>query len=230
MALQYALLRVLFAAVLLATAIMGAAPPRLAQAEGPNAIANLAGCTASNLGHIDDSPSAGPINLGFTINFFGVNRSQVFVNNNGNVTFGAANTGFTPFQLSSSTFPIIAAFFADVDTSNAGSGVTSYGTTTFNGHAAFCVNWVHVFGFGKGTTLYNSFQLLIVDLGGGNFDMVFNYDKIQWDKGTASGTSAGVGYSGRHRRGKQLLPGRRVAAGRRLPRRRAEGADQQSGQ
>jgi hypothetical protein len=188
-------LRILFAAALLATMVTGAAPPRVTQAEGPNAVVNLAGCTTNNLGHIDDSPSAGPINLGFTINFFGTNRSQVFVNNNGNVTFGAANPVYSPFDLANSTIPIIAPFFADVLTTDPSSGVTSYGTTTFNGHNAFCVNWVHVYGFGLGTTLYNSFQLLIVDLGGGNFDMIFNYDKIQWDKGSLSPSSAGVGYS-----------------------------------
>src|SRR3954452_9017598 len=188
-------LRILFAAVLLATMVTSAAPPRAAQAEGPNAVVSLPGCTTNSLGHIDDSPSAGPINLGFTINFFGTSRSQVFVNNNGNVTFGAANTGYTPFDLTHSTIPIIAPFFADVLTTDPSSGVTTYGTTTFNGHAAFCVNWVHVFGFGLSTALYDSFQLLIVDQGSGNFDMIFNYDKIQWDKGSASSASAGVGFS-----------------------------------
>jgi hypothetical protein len=189
-------LRTLFAVVLLATMVTSAAPARVAEAEGPNAVQNLAGCTTNSLPRGDDN-SAGPINLGFTVNFFGTNRSQVFVNNNGNVTFGVANDRFTPFDLTHSTIPIIAVFFTDVLTTDAASGVTTYGTTTFNGHNAFCVNWLHVFGFGQPTTLYDSFQLLIVDLGSGNFDMIFNYDKIQWDTGTFNGNtiSAGVGYS-----------------------------------
>src|SRR5215217_1911994 len=91
-------LRILFAAVLLAAMFTSAAPPREAQAEGPNAVVSLPGCTTNSLTHQDDSPSAGPINLGFTINFFGTSRSQVFVNNNGNVTFVAANPTFTPFD------------------------------------------------------------------------------------------------------------------------------------
>jgi Nidogen-like/Carboxypeptidase regulatory-like domain len=190
-------LRILFATVLLAAMVTSATSPRAAQAEGPNAIVNCNLNPANNLGHIDDSPSAGPINLGFTMNFFGTNRSQVFVNNNGNVTFGQANTQWEPLDLTHTTIPIIAPFFADVDTTDPSSGVTTYGTTTFNGHNAFCVNWVHVFGFGKGTTLYDSFQLLIIDQGSGNFDLWFNYDKITWDTTTALGTTtiAGVGFS-----------------------------------
>src|SRR5438045_1566073 len=34
----------------------------------------------------NDDGSVGPVPLGFTANFFGVNRDTVFVNNNGNLT------------------------------------------------------------------------------------------------------------------------------------------------
>jgi hypothetical protein len=121
------------------------------------------------------------------------------VNNNGNVTFGQALSTYTPFGLTTNTtIPIIAPFFADVDTANGGNPVT-YGTGTFGGHAAFGVNWPGVAGYGLSSSLLDTFQLLLVDrsdTGAGNFDIYFNYGSIQWDTGTASsGQSARAGYS-----------------------------------
>ena len=63
----------------------------------------------------------------------------------------------------------------------------SYGETVFKGHNAFCVNWVNVGYYSGGTDKLNSFQLLLVDKsdkGAGAFDIVFNYDKIQWEVGS----------------------------------------------
>jgi hypothetical protein len=57
----------------------------------------------------------GPVSLGFTVNFGGA-FSSVYINNNGNLTFGSSLSAYTPFPLSTSTMPIIAPFFADVDT------------------------------------------------------------------------------------------------------------------
>src|SRR6266545_2675327 len=88
----------------------------------------------------NDDGSTGAVNLGFTLNFFGTSYSQVFVNNNGNITFGSASSQFTPSALTNSgQTPRIAAFFADVDT-RAGNSVT-YGTGTVDSHAAFAANW-----------------------------------------------------------------------------------------
>lgn len=148
----------------------------------------------------NDDGSAGPVSLGFTIDFFGVSRNQLWVNNNGNVTFDAALSSFTPFDLTSTSQEIIAPFFADVDTSSAGDPVT-YGTGTFDGRPAFGVNWVNVdyFNSNPSHTNRNSFQLILVDrsdVGAGAFDIVFNYDQIQWEAGTASGGSSdGLGGS-----------------------------------
>lgn len=54
--------------------------------------------------------------LGFTANFLGQNCSQLRVNNNDNVTFDGPLSTFTPFPLPTTSIPIIAPFFADVDT------------------------------------------------------------------------------------------------------------------
>lgn len=80
-----------------------------------------------------------------------------------------------------------------------------YGRTTFEGHQAFCVNWLNVGYFSAHTDKLNSFQLLLVnrsDQGVGAFDIVFNYGQIQWESGDASngingfgGFAAHVGFS-----------------------------------
>ncbi len=64
----------------------------------------------------NDDGSAGPVDLGFSINFGGQSYSQLYVNNNGNLTFGTSLSQYTPSTLEDLSLPIIAPFFADVDT------------------------------------------------------------------------------------------------------------------
>jgi len=138
------------------------------------------------------------IPIGMTLNFLGVSFSQLYVNTNGNITFDAPLSTFTPFGLTAANREIIAPFFADVDTRNPGSGVVTYGTGTFGGNIAFGVNWINVGYFDSHVDKTNSFQLLLVDrsdTGAGNFDIVFNYDNISWETGDASGGSGGLGGS-----------------------------------
>jgi hypothetical protein len=164
-----------------------------------NAVKSLSGCGTTELARNDDRSSA-TVPLGFTINFFGTNYTSLYVNNNGNVTFDAALASYTPFDLTSTTRVIVAPFFADVDTNGAASGVTSYGSTTFGGRPAFCVNWPHVGYYAGRTDKLNSFQLLIVnrsDIGPGDVDIIFNYDQIQWETGSAT-SSGGVDGLGGH--------------------------------
>ncbi len=160
----------------------------------------------------NDDLSTGPVDLGFTANFFGdasTGRSiynQVYVNNNGNFTFTAPSGQFTPSALNGATsLPIIAAFLADVDTRGAASSEVTYGRGTVNGRNAFGANYVNVGYFPSRTDKINDFQLVLIDRGDtgvGNFDIEFNYDRIQWETGGASGgvdglggTSAFIGYS-----------------------------------
>ena len=162
-----------------------------------NAIRALPGCTTNTLPANDDGSTAA-IPLPFSANFFGVTRTSTFVNNNGNITFNAPLGTFTPFPLTSTNTPIIAPFFADVDTRGAGSGLVQYGNTTLNGRTAFCVNWVNVGYFASRTNRLNSFQLILIDrsdTGAGNFDIEFNYNQIMWETGDASGGTGGLGGS-----------------------------------
>ena len=110
------------------------------------------------------------------------------------MTLDAALEEYTPFDLTSTGQQIIAPFFADVDT-RANSDPTRYGSGTFAGRPAFGVNWINVNCYAAGSATppgNNSFQLILVDrsdVGPGDFDIVFNYDQILWETGTASGGS-----------------------------------------
>jgi hypothetical protein len=173
---------------------------------GSSAIVNDPGCLATVLPRNDDG-STPAVTLPFNANFFGTTSTFLFVNNNGNVTFNQPLPTFTPFRITALTPPIIAPFFADVDTRASGTSPVTYsfGPITFNGRNAMCVNWVNVGYFANHADKLNSFQLLLVDrsdVNPGDFDIVMNYNRILWETGDASGgsngfggVSAGAGYS-----------------------------------
>lgn len=174
------------------------------ETSGPSAILDDPGCRTSTLAANDDG-STGAIPLPFSINYFGTTYTNAYVNNNGNLTFRQPQSTFTPYAITAGSVPIIAPFFADVDTQGPGSGLVQYGPATFGGRPAFCVNWINVGYFPGRTDKLNTFQLLLVDrsdMGAGNFDIVMNYDQVAWETGSASGginglggISATVGYS-----------------------------------
>ena len=153
----------------------------------------------------NDDGSTGLVDLGFTANINGTNFTRTYVNNNGNITFNNPLGTFTPSAISSGAFgPIIAPFFADVDTRAAGSDPVRYGNALLNGQTVFGVNYINVGVFSR-QPIFNSFQMILTsrnDIATGDFDIQFNYDRIVWEAGTASGappgglggTSALVGY------------------------------------
>jgi hypothetical protein len=154
-----------------------------------------AGCTNPSNG---GTCAGSLVPIGFSVNFFGLTFSSLYINTNGNITFDAPLATFTPFGLTATSRRIIAPFFADVDTRPAASGVVTFGNGTFGGRAAFGVNWPNVGFFSQHTNLLNSFQVLLVDrsdTGVGNFDLVFDYDSVLWETGDASGGSGGLGGS-----------------------------------
>jgi hypothetical protein len=160
------------------------------------------GCNNSSPG---GTCSGTPVPIGFTANMYGVSSDSLYINTNGNITFDSPLPTFTPFSLDDAFRQIIAPFFADLDTRNPASGVVTFGNGTFDGRAAFGVNWIDVGYFEEHADRTNSFQLLLVDrsdTGAGNFDIVFNYDRILFETGDASfgiggldGLSARVGFS-----------------------------------
>lgn len=143
---------------------------------------------------------AEPVNLGFTINFFGELYSTCYVNNNGNISFGGSYGIFTPEPLRNLGKKIIAPFWADVDTSNVESDVVRFtsGNEFVNGRPTFGVTYRNVGYYNEQSDKLNSFQLLIIersDTGLNNFDIEFNYDRIRWEAGDASHGVKGYGGS-----------------------------------
>ena len=166
----------------------------------PGVVQDLAGCDTNTLAANDDD-STDAVPLGFTAQMFDSQFSEVFVNNNGNLTVARALGDFTPFDFRETGEPMIAPFFADVDTNGAGSGLMHYGQTTYNGRPAFCVIWDNVGYYNSHDDKLNRFQAIIVSQPDG-VDLVFNYDSISWETGDASdgtnglgGTSAAAGYA-----------------------------------
>lgn len=144
-----------------------------------------AGFLANSMDRIDEG-STSAIDLTFSVNFFGTTHNQLFINNNGNVTFVSPLADGTSSGLDDAERPTIAPFFADVDTRNSSSGVVTYGTATVDGRRAMGVNWIDVAGYELNAQPTNSFQLVLIDrsdVEAGAFDIEFNYDRIAWDSG-----------------------------------------------
>lgn len=146
----------------------------------------------------NDDGATGAVSLGFSANYFGTTYNQTFISNNGYLTFSSGQGTYTPGGLGSGYVgqPIIAAFFADVDTRAANSGLTSYGSGTYAGRQAFGATWPAVGYYPSRDDLLNTFQIILTnrsDTGAGNFDVYLNYDRIQWETGSASGGLGGFG-------------------------------------
>jgi hypothetical protein len=138
------------------------------------------------------------VDLGFTINMFGVSRTACYVNNNGNITFDGPLFVYTPESLIRNKSIMIAPFWADVDSRNPLSGVTRFSNQPgmVNGRPAFGVTWREVGYFSQHVEKVNTFQLILIeraDRNPGDFDIEFNYNRIEWETGDASGGSAGYG-------------------------------------
>lgn len=161
----------------------------------------VSGFDSSSLPANDDG-STGLVAFGLSgpLNFSGTHYSGAYLNNNGNMTFGAALSIFTPFGITGGSIPMIAPFFADVDTRTG--PLMQFGNGTFDGHAAFGQTWREVGYYSEHLEHRNTFQTLLVDrsdVAAGDFDIYFNYDTITWETGEASGSDAnGLGGSSAH--------------------------------
>ncbi|HWC96299.1 MAG TPA: nidogen-like domain-containing protein [Candidatus Sulfopaludibacter sp.] len=138
----------------------------------------------------DGSSAANP--LGFTLNFFGNNYTQYFINNNGNITFQSALHVFTPQGPQGATQPVISPFFADVDTQNPASGVVHLRTDIPN---QIIVTWSQVGYFSSNADKLDNFQLVLrgpaYSVPPGEGRIGFFYTNMQWEVGDASGGTGG---------------------------------------
>lgn len=130
-------------------------------------------------------------------NFFGTKYTSVYVNNNGNLTFGGGLSSYTPNTIGGdSGLPIIAAFWADADTRDGG-GTVSYGYNS--AHDSFVATWSSVDYYNATledhVSLSNSYQIEIFDQGGGDAEIIIRYGTLSWTTGDASGGTGGFGGS-----------------------------------
>ena len=129
------------------------------------------------------------------LNFFGQDFTGVYVNNNGNITFGSPLSTYTPGIIGgASSLAIIAPFWGDVDTRGAGS-LVKYGLNAERG--TFTATWANVDYYNATTSdhtsIFNSFQLELIDQGCGDFEIIFRYADINWTTGDASNGTGGLG-------------------------------------
>lgn len=141
----------------------------------------------------NDDGSTAQIPLPFQFCFYGQNINSLYINNNGNVSFGASYGTFTANSFPDPTFIMVAPFWADVDTRGAGSGVVYYKLTP----TYLIVRWQNVGYYSMYDDKLNDFQLILTDgsdpiLPAGN-NVSFCYGDMQWTTGDASGGTNGFG-------------------------------------
>ncbi len=68
--------------------------PSYAYAEGPDAIMTPTGYASNAVARADDTANQ-VVGLPFTMNWNGTSYSQIYINMNGNCTFGTGFTGYT---------------------------------------------------------------------------------------------------------------------------------------
>ena len=188
-----------------------------------NGLGGNVGFGEFSLSRNDDGSSA-PIDIrpifgAAGLNFFGTNYTTLFVNNNGNITFGGSLSSYTPSPIGVGLgIPIIAPYWMDIDTRNTAGlplvspGGTSQGTNLvyydldITGHI-FTATWDDVGYYSNHNTPSNAFQVQLIDQGGGNFDIIFIYENIERATADLAGI-ARAGYSpGGGRPGGFELPG-----------------------
>lgn len=141
----------------------------------------------------NDDGSFGPLNLGFTFCFYGTDYTSVYINNNGNLSFGLPYAAFSPVGFPSTDYVMIAPFWGDVDTRSTASGLVWHKIEA----GRLTVIWDAVGYYSYGTDKLNTFQVIITDgndplIGVGN-NVAFAYEEMQWTTGSASGGENGFG-------------------------------------
>lgn len=139
----------------------------------------------------NDDGSTASIAIPFTFCLYGDNYTSLYINNNGNVSFGTSYGTFSASAFPSASYVMVAPFWGDVDTR--GTGSVYYKITP----TAIYINWVAVGYFSQHTDKTNTFQLILSDgndpfIGVGN-NVAFCYEDMQWTTGDASSGSNGFG-------------------------------------
>lgn len=187
-----------------------------------NAIRTPANYNTNAIPRGDDTYSS-VVALPLNMNWNGTTYSNIYINMNGNCTFGNFFTAYDPTtSMATTNRDMLAPFWADVDTTNPGSAQVTYSNITagnipqVDGHNAFIVNWINVPRYNAQTTPLDSFQLILIDrsdTGAGNFDIEYNYNTINWDRGaTASNSYARAGWARAGNTGYEITGGNTSSA------------------
>ena len=146
----------------------------------------------------DWSTAAITLPFGFCLygDTMGSGSKKLFINNNGNVSFGAAYSTFSAVAFPSITYTMVAPFWGDVETTNPGSGFVYYQLTATH----LIIQWdsvTHYQSTPGSDTLKNTFQLIITNgadsILPGGYNISFCYGDMQWTTGDASGGVHGLG-------------------------------------
>ncbi len=143
----------------------------------------------------DDGTTQTAIPLPFTFCFYGNNYTSVWINNNGNITFGAGPGfgGFTATGFPYAGQVMIAPFWADVDTRDLSSGLVYYKVTP----TYMVVQWKDVGYYSMMSDKLNTFQVIISNgsdpILQPGMNVGFCYGDMQWTTGAASSGVNGFG-------------------------------------
>ena len=165
----------------------------------------------------NDDQSFGAFNLGYPFTYFDKTYNSLYINNNGNVSFGKPVGAFTAQSLLTNALaPIIAPYWADIDTRARGS--VRIRTDIPN---QTIITWNNVGYYRQKQDKLASFQLVLrgdnYDVPPGEGNIGFFYKNMGWETGDASGgrngfggTPAGVGFgdgSSKVNPGEQMING-----------------------
>ncbi|MDY0152631.1 MAG: PKD domain-containing protein, partial [Candidatus Cloacimonas sp.] len=133
------------------------------------------------------------IAIPFAFDFYGTTQSSFYINNNGNVSFGNPYSTYNPSGFPIAEYPMLSAFWADVDTRLAASGKVYYKVEA----TRVTVIWNGVGYYNNKTDKLNTFELIFTNgtdpLIGIGKNVAFSYGDMQWTTGDASGGTNGFG-------------------------------------
>ena len=142
----------------LALAILIGAGPALQP--GPvRAVENEVIYTATNTNLVGDDSYAGPVNLGFNFDFFGTTYTNLYVNINGTLNFGAGNSSYSNNSLPRMNNAILA-FWDDLITQS-GKKTIYYRTVGDPGSRKFVAQWTNMYFYSNPTLPMGTFQIIL---------------------------------------------------------------------
>ena len=133
----------------------------------------------------DDDSESVFVKLPFTFTLFGDNYRTAYIGTNGTIAFNGPFTSFTAEGFPYKGAAIIAAFWADIDTTDPGSGLVYYKVDSVNHRLT--VIWYRVGYFSRHYDKVNTFKLVITDGAdpyiGVGYNVGLLYGDMQWTTG-----------------------------------------------